>query len=197
MRLNAKTIGVRMALLCCGLGLVTAAKTVLSDVADSVLTVGVEVQNTVKAVYGADILAGAGHYASQRKGNNFGDMYTYSETTDLLDSLHTEYPNITTAKTSLGQTHEGRDVWAIKLSDNPNVQEDEPVTRVEPAPHLLKRNLGNILNFFQFLVFFTILYFKSSHKSHQQYGSIFSTNLPIYILLLFYLIMEYQILGQP
>ena len=50
-----------------GLGLVTAAKTILSDVADSVLTVGVEVQNTVKAVYGADILGGAGHYAGQRK----------------------------------------------------------------------------------------------------------------------------------
>jgi acetyl-CoA C-acetyltransferase/acetyl-CoA acyltransferase len=50
-----------------GLALVTAAKTVLADVADSVLAVGVEVQNTVKAVYGADILAGAGHYASQRK----------------------------------------------------------------------------------------------------------------------------------
>lgn len=50
-----------------GLALTTAAKTILSDMADTVLTVGVEVQNTVKAVYGADILAGAGHYATQRK----------------------------------------------------------------------------------------------------------------------------------
>jgi acetyl-CoA C-acetyltransferase/acetyl-CoA acyltransferase len=31
------------------------------------LALGFEVQNTVKAVYGADILAGAGHYATQRK----------------------------------------------------------------------------------------------------------------------------------
>jgi len=54
---------------CCsgGLALSVAAKTILADVADTVLTVGVEVQNSVKAVYGADILAGAGHYASQRK----------------------------------------------------------------------------------------------------------------------------------
>jgi len=54
---------------CCsgGLALTVAVKTILAEVADTVLTVGVEVQNTVKAVYGADILAGAGHYASQRK----------------------------------------------------------------------------------------------------------------------------------
>jgi len=50
-----------------GLGLTTATKTVLSGMADSVLVVGFEVQNTVKAVYGADILGGAGHYCSQRK----------------------------------------------------------------------------------------------------------------------------------
>jgi acetyl-CoA C-acetyltransferase/acetyl-CoA acyltransferase len=50
-----------------GLGLVTAMRSILAETADAVLTIGVEVQNTVKAVYGADILAGAGHYASQRK----------------------------------------------------------------------------------------------------------------------------------
>jgi acetyl-CoA C-acetyltransferase/acetyl-CoA acyltransferase len=50
-----------------GMGLVTSIKTVLSDMADTVLALGFEVQNTVKAVYGADILAGAGHYATQRK----------------------------------------------------------------------------------------------------------------------------------
>jgi acetyl-CoA acetyltransferase len=45
----------------------TGMKSVLADLADVVLVLGVEVQNTVKAIYGADILAGAGHYASQRK----------------------------------------------------------------------------------------------------------------------------------
>ncbi|MCU0293719.1 MAG: hypothetical protein MUF10_17340, partial [Thermoanaerobaculaceae bacterium] len=50
-----------------GLGLATGIKTVLAEAADVVLVVGVEVQNTVKAIYGADILAGAGHYASERK----------------------------------------------------------------------------------------------------------------------------------
>ncbi|MDH4196719.1 MAG: 3-ketoacyl-CoA thiolase [Candidatus Aminicenantes bacterium] len=50
-----------------GLGLMTAIKSVLAETADVVLTVGVEVQNTVKAIYGADILAGAGWYRGERK----------------------------------------------------------------------------------------------------------------------------------
>lgn len=50
-----------------GLSLVTAVKSVLADSADVVLAMGIEVQNTVKAIYGADILAGAGHYAGERK----------------------------------------------------------------------------------------------------------------------------------
>jgi acetyl-CoA C-acetyltransferase/acetyl-CoA acyltransferase len=53
-----------------GLGVLTGMKSVLADLADVVLVLGVEVQNTVKAIYGADILAGAGHYASQRKGGH-------------------------------------------------------------------------------------------------------------------------------
>ena len=50
-----------------GLALATGIKSVLSGFADSVLVMGVEVQNTVKAVYGADILAGAGWFAGERK----------------------------------------------------------------------------------------------------------------------------------
>jgi acetyl-CoA C-acetyltransferase len=50
-----------------GLGVYTAIKSVLSGISDVVLTVGVEVQNSVKAVYGADFLAGAGYYEGERK----------------------------------------------------------------------------------------------------------------------------------
>jgi acetyl-CoA C-acetyltransferase/acetyl-CoA acyltransferase len=54
---------------CCsgGLALFTSMKSILAEISDVVLCLGVEVQNTVKAIYGADILGGAGHYASQRK----------------------------------------------------------------------------------------------------------------------------------
>ena len=50
-----------------GLAVSAAANALLADMADAVLVVGVEVQNTVKAMYGADILAGAGHYSRERK----------------------------------------------------------------------------------------------------------------------------------
>ncbi len=50
-----------------GLALYTGIKSILAETADVVLVLGVEVQNTMKAIYGADVLAGAGHYASQRK----------------------------------------------------------------------------------------------------------------------------------
>ncbi len=49
-----------------GLALVSGIKSILSESADTVLAIGVEVQNTVKAIYGADVLASAG-YAEKRK----------------------------------------------------------------------------------------------------------------------------------
>ena len=54
----------------CGSGgraLDTAIRALLSECASTVLVLGVEIQTTVKAVYGADILAGAGYHAAQRK----------------------------------------------------------------------------------------------------------------------------------
>jgi acetyl-CoA acetyltransferase len=50
-----------------GLSLISGIKSILAETADVVLSMGVEVQNTVKAVYGADILAGAGWYRGERK----------------------------------------------------------------------------------------------------------------------------------
>ena len=54
-----------------GLALMTGIKSVLADTADTVLCIGVEVQNTVKAIYGADILAGAGWFNKRKKGHAY------------------------------------------------------------------------------------------------------------------------------
>ncbi len=50
-----------------GLGVAAAVRSVLSDLADKVLVVGAEVQNTMKAIYGADVLAAAGYHKKERK----------------------------------------------------------------------------------------------------------------------------------
>ncbi len=54
-----------------GLALVSGIRSILAETAESVLALGVEVQNTVKAIYGADILAGAGWYAERKKGHAY------------------------------------------------------------------------------------------------------------------------------
>lgn len=54
----------------CGTGgrtIASGIRSVLSDLADVVFVAGFEMQNTMKAVYGADVLAGAAHYNKERK----------------------------------------------------------------------------------------------------------------------------------
>ncbi len=54
-----------------GLALVSGIRSVLSESADVVLTMGVEIQNSVKAIYGADILAGAGWFNERKEGHAY------------------------------------------------------------------------------------------------------------------------------
>ncbi len=54
-----------------GLALATGIKSILAETADVVLAVGFEVQNTMKAMYGADILAGAGWMKTRKDGHAY------------------------------------------------------------------------------------------------------------------------------
>ncbi len=54
-----------------GLALMAAMRSVLAETAEVALALGVEVQNTVKAIYGADILAGAGWYQNRKNGHAY------------------------------------------------------------------------------------------------------------------------------
>ncbi len=54
-----------------GLALMTGIKSVLAETADVVLVIGVEVQNTVKAIYCADYLAGAGWFKERKDGHAY------------------------------------------------------------------------------------------------------------------------------
>lgn len=68
---NKPAISVEGACASGGLALLTGIKSVLAGSADTVLCLGVEVQNTVKAIYGADILAGAGWFKNRKNGQAY------------------------------------------------------------------------------------------------------------------------------
>lgn len=53
------------------LALMTGIRSVLAETAEVVLVLGVEVQNTVKAIYCADYLAGAGWYKNRKTGHAY------------------------------------------------------------------------------------------------------------------------------
>lgn len=65
----------------------------------------------------------------------YGSMsgyYTYAEMLEQLDSMRAMYPNLITMRDSLPAvdsittSHEGRPLWMVKVSNNADVDEDEP-----------------------------------------------------------------------
>ena len=68
-------------------------------------------------------------------GGGMGGYYTFDEVVAVLDQMIAAYPNLISARTSLGKTVEGRDLWMVKISDNPNVDEPEPEVRIDALHH--------------------------------------------------------------
>jgi len=57
---------------------------------------------------------------------SMGGFYTYGEVVAELDTMRMLYPNLITEKYSIGTSIEGRTLWAVKISDNPEINEAEP-----------------------------------------------------------------------
>ena len=57
---------------------------------------------------------------------SMGGYYTLEESVQRLDDIHEEYPEFVSEKISLGQSFQGRDIYAIKVSANVDIDEDEP-----------------------------------------------------------------------
>ena len=63
------------------------------------------------------------------KGFEFGSMggyYTFNQVVAELDSMRLLYPHLISQKQSIGTSVEGRDIWMVKISDNPDFDEDDP-----------------------------------------------------------------------
>jgi len=60
------------------------------------------------------------HYGSM------GGYLTYEEVLADLDSMRARYPSLITAREAIGYSHEGRALWAAKISARADLEEDEP-----------------------------------------------------------------------
>lgn len=57
---------------------------------------------------------------------SMGGFYTLSEVTAELDSMRMLYPELISAKVSIGNSINGRPIYMVKIADNPDIDEDEP-----------------------------------------------------------------------
>lgn len=54
---------------------------------------------------------------------SMGGYYTFAEVLKQLDSMKSQFPGIISQRDSVGRTIERRAIWAVKISDNPDVDE--------------------------------------------------------------------------
>ena len=67
--------------------------------------------------------------------NNFEhEYYSYQKMTDFLKDIQIQYPDIFKLE-SYGKTFENRDIWFVKISDNVDINEDEPGILLLGAHH--------------------------------------------------------------
>ena len=75
--------------------------------------------------------------------------YTWSELNERFDQLRNLYPDIISDRLVIGQSLEGNDIWAFKLSDNPDQDEDEPQVLYTGLTHA--REPLSMMNLFYFV----------------------------------------------
>ncbi len=102
------------------------------------------------------------HYRS-RLDNNFesrdfdlgsmGGYYTFTEIEAQLDKFYINFPELVSSKVSIGETLEGRNIWMIKISDNPNIDENEPEMLYTGLHH--SREPMSYMNLFYFMDWLT------------------------------------------
>jgi len=100
------------------LSLISGMKSILAETAEVVLAVGVEVQNTMKAIYGADVLAGAGWYKNRKNGHAY---FFPGQFSDRAKAYYEKY--------GMEYTRKGMKQWFVNAIENarlcPTAQEYE------------------------------------------------------------------------
>ena len=94
---------------------------------------------------------------------SMGGYYTFDEIVSHLIEINNEYPELTKLIV-IGNTLEGRDVWAIKLSDNALVDEDEPEALYTGLHHA--REPMSYMNLFYYMYWLLENYQEDSLATH-------------------------------
>ncbi len=82
---------------------------------------------------------------------SMGGYFTYQEMLDNLDSMRAKYPHLISARQAIDTflTHEGRPVYWVRLSDNPEIDEvDEPEVLYNAVHHAREPNSMSQLIFY-------------------------------------------------
>ncbi|MGK0218780.1 MAG: carboxypeptidase T [Planctomycetota bacterium] len=90
----------------------------------------------------------AGNTQNQQSGSGYGSSlnppfsqggmggyWTYAEVTSVLDQIVANHPALVAPKQSIGTTIEGRQIWMVKVSDNPGIDEAESEVRLDSLHH--------------------------------------------------------------
>lgn len=64
-----------------------------------------------------------------------GGYLTWDEAIAELDSMRLLFPNLISVKDSIGESFEGRPIWAVRISDNPDINENEPEVLYDALHH--------------------------------------------------------------
>ena len=105
------------------------------------------------------------------KNNLTYEYYTYQQMTDLLKDLQSQNPDIMKLE-SYGKTHEGRDIWFVKISDNVEIDEKD-----EPGVLLLGTHHGDEKIAFEILIFFIKYIMENYYKDDRVRNAVDTTQI--------------------
>ncbi len=84
---------------------------------------------TALALVSATILGSAAARLQTQQADDDRAFHTYAQMTTELQTIAATYPSIARLY-DMGHSVQGRSLWALKITDNPDIEEDEPEVRI-------------------------------------------------------------------
>ena len=95
---------------------------------------------------------------------SMGGYYTLDEAVQRLDDIQSEYPGFVSEKISIGTTFQGRDIWAIKVTNNSSDASNKPQVLYTGMHHA--REPMSFMNLYYFIYWLLENYGNDSDASY-------------------------------